>query len=289
MTRADRKQVRQVDPDEIRDVEHFDERAERFREVHRELTDRACVSPVEDLREVNGRLREELSTPAAYGSIDDVAIVDAAKLPAWYRDRLAAGDTLSQQASERMLETVPDDETEDPAALAAEEYLRLDVVVDEGLWDTYVPIPQTPAEYEGSAFATLRERLDGRSIEEFHCARMPIRYERGRYVPDYGSQTYDRWLRERGFVRWTAEDGYELKPGLHTPALLAGATGMAATVAVSGVATLAFLFVLLPLVPELFLVGMWVFLPMAYLCSLSVGEWIFTRAFARLGASWKHR
>lgn len=312
---ADGSAVRDADGPTVRDADHFDERADRFREIGRELADRACLSPVGDAATVEGAVRETLSTPAAYGSIDDLAVVPPTELPAWYREQLARGETCTQRmapsgsrdpvdgdsrpadadsrsvgtdsrsAANAVLEATPPSEgVEDPLELvAAEEYLRLDVTVDGDRWDTYLPIPRTSAEYDGSAFATLREALDGRPIERFHCARMPIRYERGRYVPDLEGETYDRWLRERGFVRWTAEAGYELKPPLRLPAVTAAGAGMAASGLVVVAAAAALFLVVFPLVPELFLVGLWYLLPITFIYSLSLADRVFRAVFARVG------
>ena len=291
MEQPDRERVRQDGRESptVRDGAYFDERADRFREVQRELADRACLSPTgadgSALEGVDGTL----STPAAYGSIDDGAVVEATSLPAWYRDRLAREETLSQRTAGCSLEATPAEAgTDDPTTLAAEEYLRLDVLVDGRTWETYVPIPRTPAEYEGSTFARLRERLDGRPVARFHCARMPIKFDRGRYVPDYGPRTHGRWLREHGFVRWTAEDGYELKPGLGRLRLAAAAAAVAAGGLVAVAATAAFL-VALSSVPELFLIGLWYLLPMAYLGSVSVTGYVYRTAFERFGANWRRR
>lgn len=271
-----------------RDADHFDERAERFRDVDRELAERACISPSNGVGAIaaGGGTRETLETPAAYGTIDDVGVVAATDLPEWYRDRVARGETLAQGLEDCTLESAPEDaEPADPGELlAAEEYLRFDVLVDGDAWDVYVPIPRTPTEYESSALATLRERLDGRPIERFHCARLPIRYEGGRYVPDYGPRTFDRWLREQGFVRWTDRGGYELKPGLRVPELAAWAVALAVGGLVVLSATVGFF--LLP-VPELFAVWLWFVLPLAYLCSGPITRRVFRAAFERLGPVWR--
>lgn len=288
---TDRRDTPGVDgevADRARDVDYFDERADRFRDVERELAERACVSPASNAGAIAAgrRRRETLATPAAYGTIDDVDVVDTDDLPKWYRDRVARGETLVQRTDGRSLEATPTDAgTADPEELlAAEEYLRFDVLVDGEVWDVYVPIPRTPAEYESSALATLRERLDGRPIERFHCARLPIRYEEGRYVADYGARTFDRWLRERGFVRWTDRNGYELKPGLRTPELAAWAVGLAVAGLVVVSVTLAFL---LLSIPELFLVWLWFVLPLTCLCSGAIARRVFRTAFERLGPIWR--
>jgi hypothetical protein len=272
-----------------RDADYFDERADRFRDVQRELDERACVSPARGAGAVSvDGGREVLETPAAYGTIDDVAVVGTNDLPAWYLDRVARGETLAQGLESRTLESTPENAgSADPdELLAAEEYLRFDVLVDGEAWDAYVPVPRTPAEYDASALATLRERLDGRPIERFHCARLPIRYEGGRYVPDYGARTFERWLREQGLVRWTARNGYELKPAFRVPELAARIVGLAAAGLVAGSATLGFF--LLP-VPELFAVWLWFVLPIAYLSSGSIAEHVFRAAFERLGPAWRRR
>lgn len=271
-----------------RDVDYFDERADRFRDVERELAERACISSRRNADATTGITRETLTTPAAYGTIDDVGVVAASDLPGWYRDRVARGETVVQRTEGCTLETAPAAaEPNDPGELiAAEEYLQFDVLVDGRAWDVYVPIPRTPAEYESSALATLRERLNGRPIERFHCARLPIRYDEGRYVPDYGARTYDRWLREQGFVRWTDRNGYELKPGLRVPELAAGAVALAAGGLVAGSATLAFF---LLSIPELFAVWLWFVLPIAYLWSGSIARRVFRAAFERLGPAWLRR
>jgi len=292
MERAGRERVRDGEGPIVRDADHFDERADRFREVGRELEDRAWLSPAGGAVGTDGTPRETVSTPAAYGSIDDVVVLPPERLPAWYRERLARGETCSQRlaradsrpAGDAVHEAVsPPEGVEDPLDLAAEEYLRLDVTVDDERWDTYFPIPGSREAYEGSAFATLREALDGRPIERFHCARMPIRYERGRYVPDLEGGTYGRWLRERGFVRWTAEAGYELKPSLRLPAITAAGAGVAASGLVVAVATAALFLFVFPLVPELFLVGLWYLLPITFIYSLSLADRVFRTVFAHVG------
>jgi hypothetical protein len=115
---------------------------------------------------------------------------------------------------------------------------------------------------------------------------MPIRYEDGRYVPDYGPRTFDRWLREQGFVRWTAENGYELKPGLRAAEVAAWAVALCAGALLAGSVTLAFLALW---TPELFLLGLWFVLPMTYLCSVEIARRGFESAFKRLGLLWRRR
>lgn len=280
----------EVDGELARDAEYFDERAEQFRCVQRELEERACVSPApgETPTGSSGGAGKTLGSPAAYGTIDDVGVVDAADLPEWYLERVARGETLPQGLEGQTLEDAPADAgTDEPLELIdADEYLRLDVLVDEETWDTYVPVPRSAAEYESSALATLRDRLDGRPIERFHCARMPIRYECGRYVPDYGSRTYGRWLREQGFVRWTDESGYELKPGLRAPAFAAGVVGVLAGGAVAGSVSLAFFFLS---ILELLLVGLWIVLPITYLSSVLIARHVFKSTFKRFGLIHKRR
>jgi hypothetical protein len=280
MNPTDRELYRGSDDPIDRDSAYFDERADRFQTVERELTERACVSgaPIEpDPRSTVDEV--VLASPAAYGTIDDVSIVPTEQLPEWYVERIARGESAAQGVESCTLEASPVGDRRGPLALlAADEYLRFDVLVDGTLWDTYVPVPRTPEEYEGSTLETLRERLDGRPIERFHCARMPIRYD-GRYVPDYATDGYDRWLRERGFVRWV--DGeYELKPGLRGPKAFASVLALLAGGFVALASTWAFFAVT---IPELFLVGLWYLLPLAYLGSALLARRVFRTTFYRLG------
>lgn len=261
------------------DAGYFDERADRFREVERELGSRARVSAGDG--ETVGEGERTIATPAAYGTIDDVRVVATAELPEWYRARAARGETLAQRLEGHGLEARPGDGGAGSEELfAAEEYLRLDVSVDGATWDTYVPVPRTPDEYESSALAMLRERLDGRPIGRFHCARMPIRYEDGRYMPDYGARTHGRWLREQGFVRWVEGTGYELKPGLRVPALVARGVALSAGALLAGSVTVSFFLVQ---IPELFAIWLWFVLPMAYLYAGSLTRSVFRVVFGRLG------
>lgn len=276
--------LRDGSDDRIReDSAYFDERAERFRAVERELEERATVSATDDAERTRVTSTEAvLTSPAAYGTIDDVSIVPTEALPEWYTERVSRGESTAQDVESCTLEASPVEGGQGGpiALLAADEYLRLDVLVDGVLWDTYVPVPRTPEEYEGSALETLRERLDGRPIERFHCARMPIKYDGGRYVPDYATDDYDRWLRERGFVRWSETNGYELKPGLRAPKLAASFLAAVTGGVVALASTWAFF---AATVPELFLVGLWYLLPLAYLGSALLARRVFRTTFRTLG------
>ncbi len=280
MNPTDRELQHDSDDPPDRDSAYFDERADRFQTVERELSERACVSGAQ----IGGSTGSTssgpvLASPAAYGTIDDVSIVPTEQLPEWYVERVARGESAAQGVESCSLEASPVGERRGPLSLlAADEYLRFDVLVDGALWDVYVPVPRTTEEYEGSTLETLRERLDGRPIERFHCARMPIRYD-GRYVPDYATDGYDRWLRERGFVRWV--DGkYELKPGLRGPKAVASLLSVLAGGFVALASTWAFFAVT---IPELFLVGLWYLLPLAYLGSALLARRVFRTTFHRLG------
>ncbi|WP_331235966.1 hypothetical protein [Natronorarus salvus] len=283
MNPTDRELHRGSDDPIHRDSAYFDERADRFRAVERTLSERACVSGGRNELPRSNETRDEIvESPAAYGTIDDVSIVPTDGLPEWYTERVSHGESTAQGIESCTLEASPvGGRSGGPIALlAADEYLRLDVLVDGVLWDTYVPVPRTPEEYEGSSLATLRERLDGRPIERFHCARMPIRYDDGRYVPDYATGSYDRWLRERGFVRWSASEGYELRPGLRVPKLVAGVLSVVVGCSIALAATWAFFAVT---VPELFLVGLWYLLPLSYLGSALLARRVFRTVFGWLG------